>query len=522
MKTKQALLLLLLSFFLFIQQIFPAGFSISDKNAKASRSEQNAQALVQAALAAMGGEAKLRALRSIQFEGIGHTFAVEQSERPEGPWIVSYLQTDELRDLANRRIRTATQVKHSQIPQWTGATQIYENGIAAIERGGKYFPGNSLQVETAERKFALTPERILLKAIEAQDLRLEKDAQMQNVLQRVVKFTWNKIPVTIYLNAGTNLPTAIETLNSSPYDYFWGVWGDYTERTFYTYWTLEQGGMRYPHQWDTERNNVPYSSFTITKLQLNNPIEEKDFSVPDDVRQKFAAQPKAVKINEIALGRPDRPVAEIAPGVIKLPGRWDVAFVKQSDGIVIIEAPISSGYSVKVLEEAKRRFPDLKVKAVITTSDAFPHLGGVREYAARGIPIYALDLNRPILERLIAAPHTFDPDSLQQKFRKADFKFVSTKTVLGEGANRLELYPIRTETGERMMMVYFPAHKLLYASDLVQKAQNGSFFMPQYLSEVVQAAEREKISVENVFAMHTDLTAWQELINAIEKQTNGN
>ena len=522
MKTKRAILFFLSWLLLLTQQAVPAVRLSSNGNTENVRVRENARDLIRAALEAMGGEAKIRALKSIQFEGIGHIFAVEQSERPEGPWIVYYLQTSELRDLTNQRVRAAPQLKHSQFPQWNGATQIFAGDISAFERNGKFFPGTYLHVETEKRKLALAPEQVLLRALDAQDLRAEKDVLMQNVSQKVVKFTWNKTPVTIYFNAGTNLPTAVETLNSSPYDYFWGVWGDYTERTFYTYWTLEKGGIRYPHQWDAERLNAPYSSFTVTKLQLDVPVEEKDFSIPDDVRQKFAAQPKPEKIEDIPLGRPDRPAKEIAPGVVKLPGRWDVAVVRQDDGIVIIEAPISSGYSAKVLEEAKRRYPGLKVKAVITTSDAFPHLGGVREYAAQGIPVYALDLNRPILERLLAAPHAFQPDALENKPRKAIFKIVSGKTSLGAGANRLELYPLRTESGERMMMVYFPEHRLLYASDLVQKSLNGSFFMPQYLSEVMQAAGREKLMVGNVFAMHTDLTSWTELTGAVEKQIKGN
>jgi len=105
---------------------------------------------------------------------------------------------------------------------------------------------------------------------------------------------------------------------------------------------------------------------------------------------------------------------------------------------------------------------------------------------------------------------------------KSKFQNSARQTLIGDGANRLELYPIRTETGERMMMVYLPEHKLLYASDLVQKSLNGSFFMPQYLSEVMQAAKREKIDVGNVFAFHTDLTPWAELTNAVEKQIKGN
>jgi hypothetical protein len=37
--------------------------------------------------------------------------------------------------------------------------------------------------------------------------------------------------------------------------------------------------------------------------------------------------------------------------------------------------------------------PGKRVKAVITTSTAYPHFGGLREYVARGIPVYAADVN---------------------------------------------------------------------------------------------------------------------------------
>lgn len=142
-----------------------------------------------------------------------------------------------------------------------------------------------------------------------------------------------------------------------------------------------------------------------------------------------------------------------------------------------------------MISEAERRYPGSPIKAVITTSDAWPHIGGVREYAARGIPIYALDLNRPILDRLIKSPHKLDPDALARSPKPPKFQTVSAKTVIGSGANRLELYPIRSETGERMIMVYLPEHRLLYSSDLIQPGQNGSFFMPQYLSEVMWAVD---------------------------------
>lgn len=484
---------------------------------KSKAADEKAVRLVRAALEAMGGEGKIRALTSVKIEGIGHTYAVEQSERPEGPFIVAYQQIKEFRDLNGRRLRQTVEAKQGQSPNWFATNRIISDGTVASEINGRVFPGNIVQLEDAKKQFALAPERVFLTALEAADLKLDKDAMMQSVPQRVIKFTWEKVPVTIYLNANTNLPTAVETLTASPYEHFWSIWGDFTTRTLYTYWTLEKGGVRYPHQWDVEKNNYPLESFTVTDLKLNEPVTDDLFKVSDEAKKAFAAN-SPVKIDDLPLGLPNNPAAEIAPGIIKVPGRWDIAYVRQSDGIVIIESPISSGYSVKVLEEAKRRFPNEKIKAVVTTSDAFPHFGGVREYAAQNIPIYALDANRPIIERVLAAPHKFYPDNLEKNPRKANLKIVSAKTILGSGANRLEIYPFRTETGERMLMIYFPEHKLLYSSDLIQPARRGGFFSPQYLSEAIDAAKRENLTVENVFGMHLNKTAWSDVGKFVETQ----
>ncbi|MEO8999280.1 MAG: hypothetical protein ABI227_12125 [Rhodanobacter sp.] len=95
-------------------------------------------------------------------------------------------------------------------------------------------------------------------------------------------------------------------------------------------------------------------------------------------------------VDEIPLGNPGQPAVALEPGIIHIPGAWNVNLIRQDDGIVVLEGPISSGYSVRVLAEAHKRFPDLPVKAVITTSDSWPHIGGLREYVARDIPIYAL------------------------------------------------------------------------------------------------------------------------------------
>jgi hypothetical protein len=68
-----------------------------------------------------------------------------------------------------------------------------------------------------------------------------------------------------------------------------------------------------------------------------------------------------------------------------------------------------------------------------------------------------------------------------------------------------------------MLMVYLPQHRILYGADLIQRMPDGSFFMPQYLSELADAVNREKLQVDTVFAMHYTAGTWREILDAIAR-----
>ena len=87
--------------------------------------------------------------------------------------------------------------------------------------------------------------------------------------------------------------------------------------------------------------------------------------------------------------------------------------------------------------------------------------------------------------------------------------------MLGTGVNRIEIYPIRGETSERQMMVYFPQHHLLYGSDPFQRQEDGSFFYPQTVTELMDAVGREHLDVNQFFMMHIGPTPWTDLGKAV-------
>jgi hypothetical protein len=465
----------------------------------------NARKAVETALSCMGGADALRRLDTVRLEWVGYVNLLEQSERPEGPWIPAIERTTEVWDAPHGRWAETAQ---STVAEMEYALRTVVDGDVAARRfGDRWIPAGSGDADAAREWMSLSPQSVLLAALGAPDLMEEPRREFQGVPHRVVAWGKGELRRRLLLNAETGFPTAVETARAYPEDRYWQIWGDVPTRVAWSYWDVFPGGLFYPRQWDVERGGRPWKALTITKLEPGGAPAADAFDIPADARAASARGSRS--LDDPELGDPRRPAAELAPGVLYVPGSWGIALVRQEDGIVVLEAPISAGYSDRVLDEAARRFPGVPVKAVVTTSDSWPHFGGIREYAARGVPIYVLDRNVPQIRRALDSPHRFHPDALARAPRAAILRPVSAKTVVGEGPNRIELQPVRGETGERMMLAYLPGERILYASDLFQAGRDGP---PEYAWEVAEVARRERLDVRTVFAMHSDPTPWEKLL----------
>lgn len=473
-----------------------------------------ASAVLELALAAQGGERQLRALRSVQWQAKGYRNMIEQSERPQGPYMTEFNTIKEIHDYHGQRFLRKVDVTILPYPSRSVGIAL-DKSIAMRLNGKTKSAGTPQLAQLARERLALSPERLLLTAFDAADCRAEPDAVLQGVPQNVLAFSMDGAPIRIYLNAYTHLPTAVDYSGPLARSGFASFLGDATLRVYYNAWGMTRSGIRYPLQWNSESNGLPDAMMHIYSLAFNEVINDDDLTVTDEVRAAYRPQPVQNDHDATPLGLPGQPAYELAPGLVLIPGAWNVAIVRQEDGIVILEAPISSAYTVKVLAEAERRFPGLPVKAVITTSDAWPHLAGIRQYVAESIPVYALDLNRAILERVVDAPYTSRPDTQQDARRQLNLQMVNGKTNVGTGANRIEIYPLRGETSERQMMVYFPHHHLLYGSDVFQQGEAGGFYRIQAMAELSDAVLRHKLAVDDFFMMHMGRTRWSEVLNGI-------
>jgi hypothetical protein len=461
----------------------------------------DAKSCVELAIAAMGGHQRLADIHSVSYDTIEHTALAEQSPR-QYPFITSYERDEVTIDFDKQRL-----VRQEHIT-WPEADPHMENvdvtltatpqGTACHSKQGD-MPCSLMGLDAVDDMLTLAPERLLLKAAAAGDLHYDSPQWLRTTPHSVVSFTWQGSPVRVLLNADTHLPDAVERTRG--FRDFWLAWGDVEQRIYFDNWHLVQGVV-FPATYVEQRNGIWLGSTQLLNPIFNVSIDDKTFSISPAAAKADAASQ--------AWNQPfsDAQHVQLAPGVDLYQGAWNTTLIKQDDGVLVLEAPITPDFVRGAFSKAHSEYPGIPIKGVLSTSDSWPHVAGVREAVADGLPVYALDLNQPLLDRLMAAPHRLQPDDLQKHPKPAHWVRVDGRLELGHGANRVVLYPLRGATTERQYMVYFPQYKLLYASDTLAVSPDKTLYDPDMMYEVAQAVAREHLQVDTVFAMHEGPTPW--------------
>jgi hypothetical protein len=459
---------------------------------------QPADSVVRRGIAAMGGEDRWRAVKTLELVGRGSQYHIGDSEWFDGPYFIAYSTVDDWRDVAATR-------------RWARTTTYSEPADTSS------FAGQATSTDTLA--MVLAPEHVLWTALHAADLHRERDTVFRFVTHQVVAFHVGRSPVRLFFESESGMLRMIEVRRAFPTSVFWNAWGDVTEVVRFSDWSVESTGIWYPHQIDTDRNGQHQESVSYGLIRVNatppadafGPAKACGFGclAADSVPLGIGG---AGGVTETAAGRGAR---EVAPGIVQIVGAWNATLVRQNDGVVVIEAPISAGYSRQVLAEAARRFPGVPVKAVISTTDFWWHVAGLREYVARGIPIYVLDRNVRVVTSRVAAPHTFVLDSLARAPRAAIIRAVSGRVIVGEGENQLVLLPFHEDQLDRMLMVYLPNRHIVYTAEGIQLYPTGLTF-PQTAIEVVNAVTREGLTPETFIGMHVAATPWSRLTTVLD------
>lgn len=251
-------------------------------------------------------------------------------------------------------------------------------------------------------------------------------------------------------------------------------------------------------------DGVPFPGH-IVRAQGGYPVLDLRASV---VRINPAVELVAPEAARNATVPPVQTTAEkLADGVwyIKGGSHHSVA-IDQRDHVIVVEGPLNEARSQAVIAKVKETIPNKPIKYLVNTHVHFDHSGGLRTYVAEGATIVTHAMNQPYYQQAWAAPHTLNPDRLEQAKKTPAFEVFSDKHTLSDGKRTVEIYPLQGNGhNDAFAMVYLPAEKILIevdayappATDGPPPATPNPFAVNLY-----ENIERLKLDVRQIAALH--------------------
>jgi glyoxylase-like metal-dependent hydrolase (beta-lactamase superfamily II) len=458
---------------------------------------QTPREIVARAVTAMGGETALRGAGAVQLDFHSATFAIGQEETPESPARATVAYGRIVTDWrGSRRVVTQEVRPVAAAPQ--RQRRITAGGIGMLETDGRQQPDAPGAVAAAERAMRLSPERLLLTA-------LDNPAALSSVPAKEVRgepapgvrFPLGPDTLRLYFDRRTGFLLATEVITDD------GVLGDRSTATWYTRWQ-DAGGIQLPRQVDVTANGRLQSHTVYTAAAVPASVDQQAFVIPDSIASRAQRAPAAPAPPTIVVQ-----LVELAPGVWRAEGGSHHSLVvEQPQQLVVVEGPQTSQRSQAVMDTLRARFPNKRIGLLVSTHHHWDHSGGLRGYLAAGVPVLTHARNVAFVRGISAAQKTVAPDALSRNPRPPDVRAVEDSLTIGEGTSRVVIYRIPTAHVEGMLGAYVPAARLLFVSDVLTP---GPTLAPAGSAEVAAAARRWNITVDRVVGGHGGIATWQQI-----------
>jgi glyoxylase-like metal-dependent hydrolase (beta-lactamase superfamily II) len=482
---------------------------------------QPAQVYVDSAVLAVGGREALLALKSQRVVSHGENFEPEQTVQPgaEQPRKVANFTCALLRDLNTGKIRYdwqretiypfALTWKYTEIINGDEGAIIGKDGGRSPEKR----PASAARMAARRKELSRAPVSILINALTRSSsfLRLA-DQIIRGRPHYVVAYTDRGQQVLLVLDAETRLLRKVTFLEDDP------VAGDTQNELVFDDWR-QVGAVKMPFSLQYRVNGMEVSTEVIDSIEHDIEVKDSDFEIPEDLKLidpndgSWGERRSLWLLRRVALASPldelqtQVQLTEVGKGVFHVTGGTHHSLaVEMKDHLIVIEAPLHEERSRAVLAALESRFPGKPVRNVISTHFHNDHSGGLRAYAAVGATIVTGKASEAFVQKMLQAPHTYVPDSLQKASKPGVVEAVDgEKKLLTDGDRTVEAYPIPNGHAEGMLAAYVSHAKLLFVSDLFSPGAPRQ--PPGWPKELLDSITAAGIKVEHIAGGHGNKVA---------------
>lgn len=408
--------------------------------------DPRAVALMARAMERMGGEASLRAVKSLRMDVMTqwqrtHLGAHPYSDQP------SYERNVDLRDYTTN--------------SWRNTRDFLGNGaIVDVVRdsvGGRTMnrPNGAPMLTTLnvayrdERRelFAFAPERTLWLARDNGGLTLLADTTIDGIAHARIAGTVDGYAATYFMRRTDGLPAMIRFRADETNDFGLAPWGEMEVELWYSAWARVAPGVIIPRQRDVRRVGRPYKRMTILTATINAPAPADSFVITDSIVSAYLANERkpmwdapldTVKV--FADHFVGFPPFTGSSGAVRVGGKW-----------VLLETGQATGAADRLNSWFARNTAETPIGAALMTHTNTGN-GGVSWFLDHRVPVYAPNGSAPILRAMIGP---------SKPGRVATT--VSAPKWIRVGSDSLWVEPLDVPDLRTVLTVYSPTHRWLYA-----------------------------------------------------------
>ena len=420
-------------------------------------------------------------LKTVQFSATGFDYALGQNPNANAPWPKfvekSYTRAIDFDSRASRVDRVRTQGENP--PRGGGQQPIVgEQSQTNVTNAESPWP-QQLEIWMMPHGF--------VRAATARNATLDK--AQGGGKQTVIAFVGdNKAPVRAFVDE-RNLITRVETSIDHP------VLGDMPFEAVYSDYKDVGGGVQFPMHIVQRQGGHPIFDLRLSDVTVNMPVNTQ----PPQGRGGAPA-------TAAAPANPPAQSEKIGDGVYLITGGYTVIAIDFKDYIALVESGQTEARALSVIAEAKRLIPNKPIRYVINTHSHFDHAGGLRAFVAEGSTILTHESNKAYLEKVLALPHTLNPDKAQTSGKKPMVEAMGSKKVLTDGTHVVELYHMQNFLHhDGMIMAYLPKEKVLLEADAYnpQPANAAPPSPPSpYTLSLADNIQRLKLDVQRIIPVH--------------------
>lgn len=452
--------------------------------AAATRSDSRANALLDAAVLAHGGEAALLRASRLELEQRGDYFAREQAARP----------ADDVQrvDRAYRWLFDHTQrsVRRDAELLYPGGILFSNRTVITGDRGfsvdlARWRTGIDLEKADAEESAALlaayermVPHLLLLQALESRATLRYIDPTAFEYVDRSGALIGVGLMRETGLVAGWSAIVRERPQNETSFT-------DYRKA----------GGVFIPYKVQVKLGPNVQEIVTVRKVRMRRPPRNA-FAIPRGyVEPPAAAAPAAVSM---------------APGLYMLegmPGQYRTMFTEQADHVVVIEAPLNAAYAKKQLELI-RTITAKPIRYVLVTHHHGDHTGGLSVFAAEGATIVvpagaAVAIGRQLDRAGVHAPKIAE---------------VAERRTFGAGALAIDVHRIATSHAETNLLIHLPSQKLLFQGDLFYFPERGAV-PPAFpvTADLDRAIRQLRLDVARIAGVHGRVATAADMAESLRR-----